>query len=106
MLCGKKKKVVGGDEDCCDKTLKQLQAVWFYVLICISLIVFIIQMATDPAPEPGPSGGLADNYTGIHSCRHFINVNNVTYPMECGFLILVFIDMVHCDIGQHQKLLV
>jgi hypothetical protein len=56
----------------------------FCFLLCISIIVFIMQIATDPAPGPGPSGGVVDNTTASHSCRHFITVHNITYPMECG----------------------
>ena len=61
-----------------------ISAVCFCLMLCISLIVYIIQIATDPTPPPGPSGGIPGNTSTLHSCAHQIIVHNKTYTLECG----------------------
>jgi len=60
------------------------QAACTLCFICISLIVYLIQLANNPTPAPGPSGGVVANSTAHHSCAHSIFVHNKTYTLECG----------------------
>lgn len=61
-----------------------IQAACTCFLICVSLIVYIIQLASNPNPPPGPSGGLVTNGSAHHSCAHTIFVHNKSYTLECG----------------------